>query len=185
MAHLQFIDVQERHTEFLDFTSLTLDEFHQLVPPFEAAFQAHMAVWRLDGTPRTARPNPARLACTRTTPCRCRKAGCSFCSHTWRRTAFKWSRGACLAWARAKPISGFTCSCPRCWPPCAPSAMPRPAPWQPWRSGSAWPRPTRLLWSFRWRRSWCPPPRSPLACRRPPFCPGRDGTAHRPPPRPC
>jgi hypothetical protein len=24
--------------EFLDFTSLTLDEFQQLVPPFEAAF---------------------------------------------------------------------------------------------------------------------------------------------------
>jgi hypothetical protein len=29
--------------EFLDFTSLTLDEFQQLVPPFEAAFQAYMA----------------------------------------------------------------------------------------------------------------------------------------------
>jgi hypothetical protein len=27
----------------------------QLVPPFEAAFQAHMAAWRLDGKPRTAR----------------------------------------------------------------------------------------------------------------------------------
>src|SRR5206468_3262369 len=33
----------------------TLDEFQQLVPPFEAAFQAHMAAWRLDGKPRTAR----------------------------------------------------------------------------------------------------------------------------------
>jgi hypothetical protein len=39
----------------LDMTSLTLDEFQQLVPPFEAAFQAHMAAWRRDGTPRTAR----------------------------------------------------------------------------------------------------------------------------------
>ena len=36
-------------------TSLTVDEFQQLVPPFEAAFQAHMAGWRLDGQPRTAR----------------------------------------------------------------------------------------------------------------------------------
>jgi len=35
-------------------TSLTLDEFQLLVPPFEAAFQAHMASWRLDGKPRTA-----------------------------------------------------------------------------------------------------------------------------------
>ena len=41
--------------ELLDFTSVTLDEFQQLVPPFEAAFQAHMAAWRLEGKPRTAR----------------------------------------------------------------------------------------------------------------------------------
>jgi hypothetical protein len=41
--------------EFLDLTSLTLDEFEQLSPPFEAAFQAHMARWRLDGNRRTAR----------------------------------------------------------------------------------------------------------------------------------
>jgi hypothetical protein len=55
MAHVQFADVQDRPTEFLDLTSLTLDEFQQLMPPFDAAFQAHMAVWRLDGKPRTAR----------------------------------------------------------------------------------------------------------------------------------
>jgi len=47
--------MQSRPVEFLDFTSLTLDEFQQLVPPFEAAFQAHMAAWRLDGKP-PARP---------------------------------------------------------------------------------------------------------------------------------
>ena len=55
MASVRFIDVQSRPTEFLDFTSLTLDEFQHLVPPFETAFQAHMAAWRLDGKPRTAR----------------------------------------------------------------------------------------------------------------------------------
>src|SRR3954465_8232089 len=55
MASVQFTDVQARPTEFLDFTSLTLDEFQLLVPPCEAAFQAHMAMWRLDGKPRTAR----------------------------------------------------------------------------------------------------------------------------------
>ena len=55
MASVQFADMQSRPVEFLDFTSLTLDEFQQLVPPFEAAFQAHMAAWRLDGKPRTAR----------------------------------------------------------------------------------------------------------------------------------
>ena len=41
--------------EFHDLTSLTLDEFKQLIPPFEAAFKAHMAHWRLDGNPRTSR----------------------------------------------------------------------------------------------------------------------------------
>src|SRR5881628_3864820 len=55
MASLRFADVQSRPTEFLDFTSLTLDEFQQLVPPFEVAFHAHMAAWCLDGKPRTAR----------------------------------------------------------------------------------------------------------------------------------
>jgi hypothetical protein len=34
---------------------LPLAEFQQLVPPFEAAFQAQLAAGRLDGKPRTAR----------------------------------------------------------------------------------------------------------------------------------
>ena len=55
MATVRLADMQSRPTEFLDFTSLTLDEFQHLIPPFEAVFQAHMAAWRLDGTPRTAR----------------------------------------------------------------------------------------------------------------------------------
>src|SRR5215470_5143784 len=55
MASVQFTDVQARPAELLDLTSLTLDEFQQLIPPFEAAFQAHMVAWRLDGKPRTAR----------------------------------------------------------------------------------------------------------------------------------
>src|SRR5207253_4235155 len=68
MASLRFADVQSRPTEFLDFTSLTLDEFHQLVPPFEAAFQAHMAAWRLDGKPRTARQFSVYKNCPLPTP---------------------------------------------------------------------------------------------------------------------
>jgi Helix-turn-helix of DDE superfamily endonuclease len=68
MARLQFADVQSRPTEFLDFTSLTLDEFHQLVPSFEAAFQAHMAAWRLDGKPRTARQFAVYKNCPLPTP---------------------------------------------------------------------------------------------------------------------
>jgi hypothetical protein len=68
MAHLRFTDVQDRPAEFLDFTSLTLDEFQLLVPPFEAAFQAHMRVWRLDGKPRTARQFSVYKNCPLRTP---------------------------------------------------------------------------------------------------------------------
>jgi hypothetical protein len=52
----------------LDVTSLTLDEFQQLVPPFEAAFQAQKAVWRLDGKPRTARRFTVYKNCLLATP---------------------------------------------------------------------------------------------------------------------
>ncbi len=55
MTGVRFADVRFRPTEFLDFTSLTVEEFESLLPAFEAAFQAHMAEWCLDGKPRTAR----------------------------------------------------------------------------------------------------------------------------------
>ena len=68
MASVRFTDVQARPTEFLDFTSLTLEEFQTLVPPFEAAFQAHMAMWRLDGKPRTVRQFTVYKNCPLPTP---------------------------------------------------------------------------------------------------------------------
>jgi hypothetical protein len=68
MASIRFTDVQSRPTEFLDFTSVTLDEFQHLVPPFEAAFQEHMAAWRLDGKPRTARQFAVYKNCPLPTP---------------------------------------------------------------------------------------------------------------------
>jgi Helix-turn-helix of DDE superfamily endonuclease len=68
MTSVQFSDVQARPTEFLDLTSLTLDEFQQLVPPFEAALQVHMAAWRLDGKPRTARRFSVYQNCPLPTP---------------------------------------------------------------------------------------------------------------------
>src|SRR6059036_35899 len=68
MASVRFADMQSRPTEFLDFTSLTLEEFQQLVPPFEDAFQAHMATWRLDGKPRTARQFRVYKNCPLPTP---------------------------------------------------------------------------------------------------------------------
>ena len=68
MAGLRYADVQSRPMEFLDFTSLTLDEFQLLVPPFDAAFQAHMAAWCFDGTPRTARCFTVYKNCPLPTP---------------------------------------------------------------------------------------------------------------------
>ena len=68
MAAVRFSDVQSRPTEFLDFTSLTPDEFKPLIPPFEEAFQAHMAVWRLDGKPRTSRQFSVYKNCPLPTP---------------------------------------------------------------------------------------------------------------------
>ena len=55
MAGLPYADLARKPTDVLDMTSLTIDEFQALLPPFEQAFQAHMAQWRLDGKPRTAR----------------------------------------------------------------------------------------------------------------------------------
>ena len=55
MGSVRFADLQSRPTEGLDLTSRTVDELQHLVLPFEAALEAHMADWRLDGQPRTAR----------------------------------------------------------------------------------------------------------------------------------
>jgi hypothetical protein len=49
-------------------TSLTVDEFQPLVLPFEAAYQSHMAHWRLDGRPRTARRYATDQTCPLPTP---------------------------------------------------------------------------------------------------------------------
>jgi Helix-turn-helix of DDE superfamily endonuclease len=68
MAGLRFTELQSRPMEFLDFTSVTLEEFQALVPPFEAACQAHMAAWRLDGKPRTARQFSIYKNCPLPTP---------------------------------------------------------------------------------------------------------------------
>ena len=68
MGSLRFADIQTRPTEVLDVTSLTGDEFRPLVPPFEAAFQAHMADWGRDGQARTARRYTTDQNCPLPTP---------------------------------------------------------------------------------------------------------------------
>jgi hypothetical protein len=68
MAGVRFAELQSRPMECLDFTSVTLDEFQQLVPPFEAAFHTWMAAWRMDGKPRTARRFTVDKHCPLPTP---------------------------------------------------------------------------------------------------------------------
>src|SRR5258706_16291780 len=68
LASLRFTELPARSPDFRDFTSLTLAEFPQLLQPFEAAFQAHMATWCLDGKPRTARQFSVYKNCPLPTP---------------------------------------------------------------------------------------------------------------------
>ena len=68
MRRLRFTDLEPKPTDVLDMTSLTLDEFRLLVPAVETAFQAHMAVWRLDGKPRRARRYTTYTNCPLPTP---------------------------------------------------------------------------------------------------------------------
>jgi hypothetical protein len=68
MAGVRCMDVPARPTEFLDWTSGTLDELQLLVPPCEAAGQAPMPEWRRDGTPRTARRLSVDPKCPLPTP---------------------------------------------------------------------------------------------------------------------
>src|SRR6201995_938411 len=68
MAGIRFGDMRLRPAEFLDFTSLTVEEFEILIPPFEAAFQAHMTQWCLDGTPRANRRFSVYRTCPLATP---------------------------------------------------------------------------------------------------------------------
>src|SRR2546427_489653 len=68
MTSIRFTELQSRPLEFLDFTSLTLEEFQQLVPPFETAVPTRMAAWRMDGKPRTARRFNVYKNCPLPTP---------------------------------------------------------------------------------------------------------------------
>jgi hypothetical protein len=76
MTGVRFADVQARPAEFLNLTSLTLEEFEVLVAPFEAAFQGRRGALMGNRGPAVASPftGPAR--------CQRRKTGCSSCSPT-------------------------------------------------------------------------------------------------------
>ena len=110
MTGVRFTELQSRPLEFLDFTSLTLDEFQQLVPPFEAAFHARMAAWRMDGKPRTARRFTVYRNCPLPTP----EDRLLFILVYLKPIPSRWCTDACSVWSRAQPISGSMSSCLHC-----------------------------------------------------------------------
>src|SRR5215467_14449931 len=167
MAHVQFSDVQTRPIEFLDLTSLTPDEFQQLVPPFEAAFQAHMAAWRLDGKPRTARQFSVYKNCPLPTP-----ADRLFFLLTYLKTyALQVVQGRLFGMGQSKANQWTHVLLPVLL------AALRTLGDAPTRSLAALAQrlgvsePTPPPWSPRWRRNRHPSSPAPPLSRPPPFCP--------------
>jgi hypothetical protein len=68
MSGLRYAEESRREREFLDLTGLTVEEFEQLVPSFEQAFQERMKQWCLDGKPRLGRPYTTYANCPLPTP---------------------------------------------------------------------------------------------------------------------
>src|SRR5712691_3210614 len=65
---LRYRDISTHTTDLLDLTSLTVDEFGALVPPFETAFVGSMAEWTLQGRRRQARRYTTYKNCPLPTP---------------------------------------------------------------------------------------------------------------------
>ena len=65
---MRYADVSQKERKFLDLTSLTVEEFDQLVPAFEEAFQERMKEWCLDGKKRTGRKYQTYMNCPLPTP---------------------------------------------------------------------------------------------------------------------
>jgi Helix-turn-helix of DDE superfamily endonuclease len=65
---MRYAEVSQKGLKFLDFTSLTVEEFEQLVPVFEENYQKRMKYVRLDGKPRTGREYQTYSNCPLPTP---------------------------------------------------------------------------------------------------------------------
>ena len=59
----RYRDIPTHTTEVLDLTSLTVDEFTTLEPPFAAAFLDYMATWTLHGRRRQSRRSTTYTNC--------------------------------------------------------------------------------------------------------------------------
>jgi len=52
---LRYTTEKDKANQILNLTSLTVEQFEQLVEPFEQAFVRYMTEWTMEGKPRTAR----------------------------------------------------------------------------------------------------------------------------------
>ena len=52
---LRYASERDKANQIQNLTSLTVEQFEQLVDPFEQAFVRHMRQWTMEGKPRTAR----------------------------------------------------------------------------------------------------------------------------------
>jgi hypothetical protein len=52
---LHYTTEKTKTNRILDLTSLTVEEFEEMLPAFEAAYVRHMQQWTMEGKPRTAR----------------------------------------------------------------------------------------------------------------------------------
>jgi hypothetical protein len=65
---MRYAEVSRKELKFLDFTSLTVEEFQLLLPVFEEEFRERMKKFRLDGKPRIGREYQTYSNCPLPTP---------------------------------------------------------------------------------------------------------------------
>ena len=65
---LRYRDIPTHTAEVFALTSVTVDEFAALVPPFAAAFLDYMAAWTLHGRRRPSRRSTTSAPCPLPTP---------------------------------------------------------------------------------------------------------------------
>jgi hypothetical protein len=65
---MKYAEVSQKAVKFLEFTSLTVEEFEKLVPVFEEKYRERMKYLRLDGKPRAGREYQTYSNCPLPTP---------------------------------------------------------------------------------------------------------------------
>ena len=65
---MRYAEVSRKELKFLDLTSLTVEEFQQILPVFEERFRERMKKFRLDGKPRVGREYQTYVNCPLPTP---------------------------------------------------------------------------------------------------------------------